>query len=334
MLPYPTSHYISVKPQFVAPAAHTVVPLVNYQVPLAATTTTTVPLTSYVPHVVLNPNLFTYDVTNQVSLQNYIDAEKLIDEKIKNRVQEQIDRYHSQEEQYKQLHDKVCKKEDTHSIGVNTDFVSTQDESASLDEKIRRIRQELNLDDEPQYDNHHYHCYHIHNDETNKNIPRVLLANKKYEIPEEYVEERKSRSRSRARSASRHTSRSKSAPQDRPRWVPTGSNDYTWTKETRAELLNGYHRQINDKVDRAKGLKTDQSTQANTMPEIRHYEVYYPQNETHNYKYKETIPVYKTKEKVSHYTNTETLPYSDFYSYKKYEPKTKTYTNVTISNVY
>jgi hypothetical protein len=100
-----------------------------------------------------------------------------------------------------------------------------------LDEKIRRIRQELNLLDTTAQDEFEHKLHHKHTSRCRDYSDDLTT---KYAIRDKVTTTTTTRTRS--KSADRLKSKSKS-PTSRPPWRPTGSNDYTSTYLRRADLI-------------------------------------------------------------------------------------------------
>ena len=175
---------------------------------------------------------------------------------------------------------KCCCCSTHHNISVCDDCIkSTTD--CCLEEKIRRIREELNLPPENkiEHDNHEL---------STQNKPKVEFIDRNYEIK---VPNRRSRSQSKSANFERPKSRSPSLI-SRPEWKPIGANDYSWTNQTRSEILNGQYEK-SEKLKKAN--KINKGNQTTLLP--NDITVIYPTKTIHQYEYHE-VPVKSEKNKT------------------------------------
>ena len=202
-------------------------------------------------------------------------------------------------------HKEEAKKEE---IIETKDSVDTTRYYLSLDEKIKKIREELNLplekDDDRLCDqlkkNHHI----SRSSSANEKRSHSSLTSK-YHIncikPREQTTQEGStisyiieRSRSRSRSHSRPRSAAKS-PTSRPPWVPTGRNIYNRTH------FDFFPDAIQPKSTTTQ-TQTDSSKSTQTNNHSNNYEYYYVKDPGYYYNY------YETKPTSSLYTMTTAVP--------------------------
>lgn len=118
----------------------------------------------------------------------------------------------------------------------------------NLDQKIQRIREELNLPDEKEQkklisklearkkgNSSQSDCEHeLEIIET----PRVRRSRSRRSSAESTCERYRTRSKSFEERRSTSRSRSRSRSRGRPLWIPTGANDYTYTNDRRVDMIN------------------------------------------------------------------------------------------------
>ncbi|RNA14565.1 hypothetical protein BpHYR1_014004 [Brachionus plicatilis] len=221
------------------------VPLVKSEIaPLVTTASvttypTTLLLNSLAPSIVYErhigapvfPNfvpLVGIDCKENTKNKEYID-EKEIDHFITKRVQQQINEYQKQE-----------KKQKLKNVFIYSDChcqcnKSREAKELTLDEKIERIRDELNLTKEKDEDKlirklHKYQKRYEEATNTQKTENNCSFNFNDYKI--NYLESTSKNDAKIKRTKSKSPSRSRS------HWVPTGSNDYSSTNSKREELAN------------------------------------------------------------------------------------------------
>ena len=183
-----------------------------------------------------------------------------------------------------------CCCSSNHKLPVCTGCVNSHSDFC-LETKIRRIRQELNLPSAEKQE-------HDHREYVTPNAPKVEFSNTIYE-----VDTRKSRSRSKKRTGEcKSKSRSPSL-NSRPQWMPTGANDYSWTNQTRSQILNDQYRATSAVEVSNKKKHTEKGNQTTFSNDIT---LVYPTQTLHRYEYHE-VPVKMTENSLNHHKNNSKL---------------------------
>jgi hypothetical protein len=172
---------------------------------------------------------------------------------------------------FAELDKKCCCCSSDHKLPVCTHCVNTHSDCC-LERRIRRIRKELNLPSEIKQE-------HDHREHVTSSHPKVIFSN----VTTYEIDTRKSRSRS--KKSSNAKSRSPSA-NSRPQWIPTGANDYTWTNQTRSQILNNQYRP----ASAAANLPSKHSDKGNQTAPSNDITIVYPTKTIKQIEYHE-VPV-------------------------------------------
>lgn len=138
----------------------------------------------------------------------------------------------------------VVKKEVVHHTTCNCVHVPELTRS-ELEERIRRIREELNLPQTSVKEELHHHCHHgghQHKSLRQTHVHCLDDSNLTKWVSTTSVDDSRFRSRSKSAAERWYRSKSKSKSPGRvtsakPAWIPTGSNDYTSTYLRRADMI-------------------------------------------------------------------------------------------------
>ena len=180
-------------------------------------------------------------------------------EEVKVEVKEEV------KEEKKEEENVIVKKEIVHHCScppAPTHHVLPELSREELDERIRRIRKELNLPD-PTVEEELLHHHHVHHKKPDEAVTTTKWVSE--------TSQQDAFSRSRSKSAERwYRSRSKSASRTgpRPAWKPTGGNDYTSTYLRRADMI------INSEKNKNKTTKESQTCSSDLRPKTALVKLY------------------------------------------------------------
>ncbi|CAF0978185.1 unnamed protein product [Brachionus calyciflorus] len=168
--------------------------------------------------------------------------EKKLDDLIKQKVEDQIYKYQREHEENERV--LKCRSIENFDFSYekecNCKCRDKKERELTLDEKIQRIREELNLPNEKDQDKlikklHEYEKKYEKCTNTEKDYSENVRNH--YKI--DYIESRSRTPIKRSTSShSRKSSKSRSPSAIRQPWIPTGSNDYTSTNLKRESLIN------------------------------------------------------------------------------------------------